>query len=96
MDQRVRDELVQLTERVAAEDRAIAQAQARRIERLLELQDWAENPRVSSRLHGDRESIATADRNAATMTMTDDQARAAAYARWDEHQIARRRSRRDG
>jgi hypothetical protein len=88
MDQRVRDELVEFTERVAAEDRAIAQAQARRIERLLELQDWAENPRVSSRLHGDRDSIRTADRDAATLTA--DQARAAAFARWDEHQIARR------
>jgi hypothetical protein len=88
MDQRVRDELVEFTERVAAEDRAIAQAQARRIERLLELQDWAENPRVSSRLHGDRDSIRAADRDAATLTA--DQARAAAFARWDEHQIARR------
>jgi hypothetical protein len=88
MDERVQAELAELTERVAAEDRAIAQAQARRIEHLLELQDWAENPRVSSRLHGDRDSIAAADRNA--VTMTEDQARAAAYARWDEHQIARR------
>ncbi|MGY4857388.1 hypothetical protein [Cryobacterium sp. AP23] len=84
----MRDELAEQTERIAAEDRVIAQAQARRIELLLELQDWSEDPRVSSRLHGDRESIATADRNAATMT--DDQARAAAYARWDEHKIARR------
>jgi hypothetical protein len=88
MDRRVKNELAELTERVAAEDRAIAQAQARRIERLLELQDWAENPRVSSRLHGDRESIAVADRAAATLT--EDQARAAAFARWDDHQIARR------
>jgi hypothetical protein len=88
MDQRVRDELVEFTERVAAEDRAIAQAQARRIQRLLELQDWAENPRVSSRLHGDRDSVRAADRDAATLTA--DQARAAAFARWDEHQIARR------
>jgi hypothetical protein len=88
MDQRVRDELAELTERVAAEDRAIAQAQARRIEALLELQDWSEDPRVSSRLHGNLDSIAVADRNAATMT--EDQARAAAYARWDEHKIARR------
>jgi hypothetical protein len=88
MDRRVKDELVLFTERVAAEDRAIARAQARRIERLLELQDWAENPRVSSRLHGDRDSIRAADRDAATLT--DDQARAAAFARWDDHQIARR------
>jgi hypothetical protein len=88
MDQRVIDELAEFTERVAAEDRAIAQAQARRIERLLELQDWAENPRVSSRLHGDRDSIRAADRDVATLT--EDQARAAAFARWDEHQIARR------
>jgi hypothetical protein len=88
MDRRVKDELAELTERVAAEDRAIGQAQARRIERLLELQDWAENPRVSSRLHGDRESIAVADRNA--NTLTEEQARAAAFARWDEHRIARR------
>ncbi|MGY4858730.1 hypothetical protein [Cryobacterium sp. AP23] len=84
----MRDELAERTERIAAEDRVIAQAQARRIEHLLELQDWSEDPRVSSRLHGDRESIAAADRNAATMT--EDQARAAAYARWDEHKIARR------
>ena len=55
---------------------------------MLDLQDWSEDPQVSSRLHGDLESIATADRNAATMT--EDQARAAAYARWDEHKIARR------
>jgi hypothetical protein len=88
MDQRVKDELALFTERVAAEDRAIAQAQARRIERLLELQNWAENPRVSSRLHGDRESITVADRNA--KTLTEDQARAVAFARWDDHQIARR------
>jgi hypothetical protein len=88
MDQRVIDELAEFTERVAAEDRAIAQAQARRIERLLELQDWSEHPRVSSRLHGDRDSIRAADRDAATLTA--DQARAAAFARWDEHQIARR------
>jgi hypothetical protein len=88
MDQRVIDELAEFTERVAAEDRAIAQAQARRIERLLELQDWSEHPRVSSRLHGDRDSIRAADRDAATLT--EDQARAAAFARWDEHQIARR------
>jgi hypothetical protein len=88
MDQRVLDELAEFTERVAAEDRAIAQAQARRIERLLELQDWAEDPRVSSRLHGDRDSIRAADRDVATLTA--DQARAAAFARWDEHQIARR------
>jgi hypothetical protein len=88
MDQRVRDELAELTAQIAAEDRLIAQAQARRIERLVELQDWAENPRVSARLHGDRDSIRAADRNAATLT--EDQARAAAFARWDEHQIARR------
>jgi hypothetical protein len=88
MDQRVRDDLAELTERVAAEDRLIAQAQARRVEALLHLQAWSENPRVSSRLHGDRESIRTADRNAATMT--EDRARAAAYARWDKHEIARR------
>jgi hypothetical protein len=88
MDQRVRDELAELTAQIAAEDSLIAQAQARRIERLVELQDWSENPRVSSRLHGARESIAIADRNAATLT--EDQARAAAFARWDERQIARR------
>jgi hypothetical protein len=88
MDQRVRDELAELTAQIAAEDSLIAQAQARRIERLVELQDWSENPRVSSRLHGARESIAIADRNAATLTA--DQARAVAFARWDEHQIARR------
>jgi hypothetical protein len=88
MDQRVRDELAELTAQIAAEDSLIAQAQARRIERLVELQDWAENPRVSARLHGDRDSIRAADRNAATLT--EDQARAAAFARWDERQIARR------
>jgi hypothetical protein len=88
MDQRVQMELAELTAQIAAEDRLIAQAQARRIERMVELQDWSENPRVSSRLHGNRDSIATADRNAATMT--DEQARAASFARWDEHQIARR------
>ena len=88
MNQRVRDDLAELTERVAAEDRLIAQAQARRIDALLDLQDWSEDPRVSSRLHGNLEAICTADRNAATMT--EDQARAAAYARWDEHKIARR------
>jgi hypothetical protein len=88
MDQRVQVELAELTAQIAAEDRLIAQAQARRIERMVELQDWSENPRVSSRLHGDRDSIAVADRNAATMT--DEQARAASFARWDEHQIARR------
>jgi hypothetical protein len=88
MDQRVRDELAEHTEGIAAEDRIIAQAHARRIDRLLAMQDWSEDPRVSSRLHGTLEGIHTADRNAATMT--EDQARAAAHARWDEHKIARR------
>jgi hypothetical protein len=81
-------ELAELTERVAAEERAIAQAQARRLERLLELQEWSELPRVASRLHGNPESIREADRNAATLT--DEQARAAAYSRWDDHEVARR------
>lgn len=87
-DERVRSELAELTERVAAEERAIAQAQARRLERLLELQEWSELPRVASRLHGNPQSIRDADVNAATLT--DEQARAAAYSRWDDHEVARR------
>ena len=88
LDEQVQTDLTTLTEQIAADDRAIAQIQARRIEHLVELQDWSEQPQVASRLHGNPENIRLADHNAATMT--EDQARAAAYDRWDDHQVARR------
>jgi hypothetical protein len=88
LDHRVQTDLIRYTELIAADDRAIAQAQARRIEHLIDLQDWAEHPQVASRLHGNPENIRLADRCAATMSA--DQARAAAYNRWDDHDIARR------
>jgi len=85
---RVLAELTRRTERIAREDRAIAQAQARRIEELVDLQAWSELPQVAALLHGSPESIATADRDAATLTPN--QARAAAHNRWDDHEVARR------
>ncbi|POH61759.1 hypothetical protein C3B59_14225 [Cryobacterium zongtaii] len=88
LDDRVQTDLIRHTERIAADDRLIAQAQARRIAHLVDLQDWSEQPHVASRLHGNPENIRLADHNAATMT--DDQARAAAHNRWDDHEVARR------
>jgi hypothetical protein len=87
-DALVRSELVRRTELIAAEARAIAQAQARQAEHLVDLQLWSEDPRVSSRLHGNPEGSQLADRNAGCMTA--DQARAAAYSRWEDRDVARR------
>jgi len=88
LDEVVCSELVRRTELIAAEARLIAQAQARQVEFLVDLQEWSEDPQVSSRLHGNPESIRLADVNAATLT--DDQARAAAYGRWEDRDVARR------
>ncbi|MEC5183206.1 hypothetical protein RCH12_000653 [Cryobacterium sp. MP_3.1] len=88
LDELVCSELARRTELIAAEARAIAHAQARQVELLVDLQGWSEDPQVSSRLHGNPESIRLADVNAATLT--DDQARAAAYNRWDDRDVARR------
>ncbi|TFC04343.1 hypothetical protein E3O42_05485 [Cryobacterium adonitolivorans] len=88
LDELVQTDLIRHTDLIAADDRLIAQAQARRIEHLLDLQDWSERPQVASRLHGNPENIRTADHIAAAMT--EDQARAAAHNRWDDHQVARR------
>ncbi|WEO79051.1 DUF222 domain-containing protein [Cryobacterium sp. SO2] len=88
LDELVRTELVRRTELIAAEARAIAQAQARQAELLVDLQCWSEDPQVSSRLHGNPESIRQSDLDAASMT--EDQARAAAYSRWDDRDVARR------
>jgi len=88
LDEFVRSELARRTELIAAEARLIAQAQARQVEYLVDLQGWSEDPQVSSRLHGNPESIRLADANAATLT--EDQARAAAYSRWEGRDVARR------
>ncbi|TFC90287.1 HNH endonuclease signature motif containing protein [Cryobacterium sp. TMT4-31] len=88
LDDRVQTDLVRHTERIAADDRLIARAQARRIEHLLDLQDWSEQPQVASRLHGNPANIRLTDDNAASMT--EDQARAATYNRWDDREVARR------
>ncbi len=88
LDERVCSELARRTELIAAEARAIAHAQARQAEFLVELQSWSEDPQVSSRLHGNPESIRLADVNAASMT--EDQARAAFYGRWEDRDVARR------
>ncbi|MBX0298447.1 HNH endonuclease [Cryobacterium sp. 1639] len=88
MDELVRTELVRRTELIAAEHRAIAQAQARQAERLVELQLWSEDPQVASRLQGNLEAIHLADRNAATLTAC--QARAVAFGRWEDREVARR------
>ena len=88
LDEFVCSELARRTELIAAEARLIAQAQARQVEFLVELQGWSEDPQVASRLHGNPESIRLADVNAATLT--DDQARAAAYGRWEDRDVARR------
>ncbi|WP_256041532.1 HNH endonuclease signature motif containing protein [Cryobacterium sp. SO1] len=88
LDELVCSELARRTELIAAEARAIAHAQARQAEFLVELQSWSEDPQVSSRLHGNPESIRLADVNAASMTQ--DQARAAAYGRWEDRDVARR------
>ena len=88
LDEFVCSELARRTELIAAEARLIAQAQARQVEFLVDLQSWSEDPQVASRLHGNPESIRLADVNAATLT--DDQARAAAYGRWEDRDVARR------
>ncbi|WP_256041359.1 HNH endonuclease signature motif containing protein [Cryobacterium sp. SO1] len=88
LDEQVQADLIRYTELIAAQDRLIARAQARRIEHLVDMQDWSEQPQVASRLHGNPENIRLADHNAATMTA--DQARAAAHNRWDDHDVARR------
>ncbi|TFC57202.1 HNH endonuclease signature motif containing protein [Cryobacterium sp. TMB1-7] len=88
LDELVCSELARRTELIAVEARAIAIAQARQAEFLVALQGWSEDPLVSSRLHGNPESIRLADVNAATLT--EDQARAAAYSRWEDRDVARR------
>ncbi|MEC5186177.1 hypothetical protein RCH12_003658 [Cryobacterium sp. MP_3.1] len=88
LEDRVQADLVRHTERIAADDRLIARAQARRIEHLLDLQDWSEQPQVASRLDGNPANIRLADDDAAHLT--EDQARAAAYNRWDDREVARR------
>ncbi|POH66395.1 hypothetical protein C3B59_08175 [Cryobacterium zongtaii] len=88
LDELVCSELARRTELIAVEARAIAIAQARQAELLVALQGWSEDPQVSSRLHGNPESIRLADVNAATLT--EDQARAAAYNRWEDRDVARR------
>ncbi|MGO4782397.1 DUF222 domain-containing protein [Cryobacterium sp. W22_MBD10_FK3] len=88
LDEQVRVELAQITEEAAAEYRSIAAAEARYAAKLVELQEWSEQPQVASRLHGDLEGIRAADQNAATMTA--DQARAAAFTRWGNPEVARR------
>ncbi|TFD85450.1 hypothetical protein E3T61_18025 [Cryobacterium lactosi] len=88
LDELVCSELARRTALIAAEARAIAHAQARQAEFLVELQCWSEDPQVSSRLHGNPESIRLADLDAATLT--EDQARAAAYGRWEDREVARR------
>ncbi|TFD89466.1 hypothetical protein E3T61_11190 [Cryobacterium lactosi] len=88
LDELVCTELARRTALIAAEARAIAHAQARQAEFLVELQCWSEDPQVSSRLHGNPESIRLADVNAATLT--EDQARAAFYGRWEDREVARR------
>jgi hypothetical protein len=85
---RVLAELARRTSLIDAEARAIAEAQARQAELLVELQGWSEDPQVCAQLHGNPESIAAADRNA--VTMTEDHARAAAYSRWADRDVARR------
>lgn len=88
LDEFVRTELARRTELIEHEARVIAQAQARQAEHLVDLQDWSEDPQVSSRLHGNPESIRLADSNAARLT--EDQARAPAYNRWEDRDVARR------
>ncbi|TFD43551.1 HNH endonuclease signature motif containing protein [Cryobacterium sp. TMB3-12] len=88
LDELVCSELARRTELIAVEARAIAQAQARQAEFFVALQGWSEDPLVSSRLHGNPESIRLADVNAATLT--EDQARAAAHSRWEDRDVARR------
>ena len=84
---RVLAELARKTERVAAEDRAIAQAQARKVERLVELHTWSEKAGVAQELHGTSPATVLADRDA---RLTVAQARAAAFARWEDKEVARR------
>ncbi|PXA67703.1 HNH endonuclease signature motif containing protein [Cryobacterium arcticum] len=84
---RVLAELARKTELVAAEDRAIARAQARKVERLVELQAWSEKAGVAQELHGTSPATVLADRDA---PLTATQARAAAFARWDDKEVARR------
>ena len=71
---RVMAELARRTELVAVEERAIAQAHARRAERLVELQDWSEDDDVAVELHGNPLPGPPAGTSA---PMTVDQARAA-------------------
>ncbi|TFB98200.1 hypothetical protein E3O42_15350, partial [Cryobacterium adonitolivorans] len=66
LDELVCSELARRTELIAAQARVIAHAQARQAEFLVDLQGWSEDPQVSSRLHGNPESIRLADVNAAT------------------------------
>ncbi|PXA67289.1 HNH endonuclease signature motif containing protein [Cryobacterium arcticum] len=84
---RVLAELARKTELVAIEDRAIAQAQARKVERLVELQTWSEKAGVAQELHGTSPATVLADRDA---PLTVAQARAAAFARWEDKEVARR------
>jgi hypothetical protein len=86
---RVKAELARRTELVAVEDRAIAQAEARRAARLVELQCWADDdPLIAAELHGNPDHILAAEHE--TATLTEDQARAAAFARWDDREVIRR------
>ncbi|MET0955535.1 MAG: DUF222 domain-containing protein, partial [Cryobacterium sp.] len=84
---RVLAELARRTELVAMEDRAIARAQARKVERLVELQSWSEKAGVARELHGTDPAAVLADRDA---PLTAAQARAAAFARWEDTEVARR------
>ncbi|WP_120339941.1 HNH endonuclease signature motif containing protein [Cryobacterium soli] len=88
LDEFVKTELARRTELIAADARLIAQVQARQAEHMVDLQTWSEDPRVSSRLHGSPDLIRAAARNTATMTTY--QARAAAYSRWEDGEVARR------
>ena len=83
---RVQAELARKTELIAIDYRAIAQAQARVAEQLVELQEWSEKPEVAEELHGN--PVPAPDRDRAPLTP--DQARAALFARWQDKEVARR------
>jgi hypothetical protein len=81
-------ELARRTALIDAEARAIAGAQARQAELLVELQLWSEDPQVCAQLHGNPESVLAAHDPVAAMTK--DHARAVAYSRWADRDIAHR------
>jgi hypothetical protein len=80
---RVLAELARKTALIA-DDRAIAQAQAKKVEHLVELQDWSETAGVAAALHG---NPASTDSIAA---LTPEQARAAHFSRWEDNEVVRR------